>query len=203
MTGMMTILMNLMRCFGMARGKTVTQNSSISTPSKRFSKKTILTKTISTIEHENGCWEPALKPNNEGYIFTTFKQYGKMSLHAASLIEHVGPAPKEGMVPNHKCGNRFCFNPDHLEWVTQSKNTLESFDVERREQRKLSKDEVMEIHRLLLMGLAQQAIADLYGVDRTAICKIKTGKVHSKWTGRTYTRRVANWQDYSAIRKTS
>lgn len=54
--------------------------------------------------------------------------YGKKQLEGRTLLAHrwiwetlFGPIP-ENMVINHKCGNRKCVNPAHLEVVTQTEN---------------------------------------------------------------------------------
>jgi len=52
--------------------------------------------------------------------------YGTLTVHAhrLSFLIFKGPIPK-GMVLNHKCKNRKCVNPDHLEVVTIKENTIE------------------------------------------------------------------------------
>lgn len=71
---------------------------------------------------EKGCWE-----------WTGCKQYGygvwsaeglPKQVHRAAYILFVGPlADKEPL--HHKCANRACFRPDHLERVTQAINNVE------------------------------------------------------------------------------
>lgn len=67
----------------------------------------------------NGCWEwiRVLKPQGYG-------QFGKGALaHRISYEKHKGKIP-DGLQIDHLCRNRKCVNPDHLEAVTASTNTL-------------------------------------------------------------------------------
>jgi hypothetical protein len=71
-------------------------------------------------QHENGCW-----------LWTGFtgeKDYGHVTLRGSKWLVHrimyrlyKGPIPK-GYVIDHKCHNRHCCNPEHLEAVTLKVN---------------------------------------------------------------------------------
>lgn len=71
---------------------------------------------------ENGCW-----------IWTGSKLktgYGTLGINKMNVLAHrlsyelnVGPIP-EGMTIDHKCRNRSCVNPDHLEPVTMYENVM-------------------------------------------------------------------------------
>jgi hypothetical protein len=73
------------------------------------------------------------EPNSGCWIWTSlrhWKGYGKMSparnghtiAHRLAYSVFVGPIPK-GMVIDHKCHNRSCINPQHLEVVTNRENS--------------------------------------------------------------------------------
>jgi hypothetical protein len=82
---------------------------------------------------ENGCW------NWTGHRDT--KGYGSFSLpggaghsvyaHRWSYQYFVGPVP-EGMEVGHKCGNRGCVNPQHLQAMSHRENLFDSMTSARR-----------------------------------------------------------------------
>ena len=73
-----------------------------------------------------GCWEwqAYLKPNNGYGEFRVGGRRGRTVLaHVFSYESLVGPIP-DGLELDHKCRNRACVHPDHLEPVTRSENLL-------------------------------------------------------------------------------
>lgn len=70
---------------------------------------------------ENGCWI------FRGYINTRngYGYIGRKPAHRVYYEKHVGAIPA-GLEIDHKCRNRACVNPDHLEPVTHSENALRS-----------------------------------------------------------------------------
>lgn len=75
-----------------------------------------------TTSNEQGCWvwEGAKQPNGYGKL----KVQGRTELvHRAAYEAWVGPIP-DGWVVDHKCSNRACCNPEHLEAVEQRENTI-------------------------------------------------------------------------------
>jgi len=76
------------------------------------------------IDKSGDCW------NWTGH---KFKGYGRIGFRGKRLLAHrlayetwVGSIPKE-MSVHHKCANRLCCNPDHLELATQRDNMAEMF----------------------------------------------------------------------------
>ncbi len=84
------------------------------------------------------------------------------------------------MVVLHRCDVRCCVNPDHLQVGTQAENMKDMGRKGRARggargsdqgSAKLTEEDVKRI-RSLAGSMSQQAIADLYGIDRTNVSVI-------------------------------
>src|ERR1044071_5869985 len=80
------------------------------------------------IEAMTDCWlwEGAHYSNGYGVMMVTVHPEGEtvrrlMSVHRLSYEAFKGPIP-EGMHIDHLCRVRNCYNPEHLEAVTQAEN---------------------------------------------------------------------------------
>ncbi len=92
----------------------------------------------------NGCWMWTGEGNNDGYgLFRPGPGKPRYMVHRWSYEQHKGTIP-DGMQIDHKCHSddtacpggrdcqhRRCCNPDHLEAVTPSENTLRQRHHER------------------------------------------------------------------------
>lgn len=68
----------------------------------------------------SGCWEWTAVKTRDGYARVTWK--GKsFAGHRVSYSALVGPIP-DGLELDHKCRNKACVNPAHLEPVTRLEN---------------------------------------------------------------------------------
>jgi len=70
---------------------------------------------------ENGCWEWSRGTSN-GYGMI-WKDGRSQRAHRVVYECAMGPIPKR-LVLHHKCENRLCVNPDHLEVTTKSGHAL-------------------------------------------------------------------------------
>lgn len=69
-----------------------------------------------------GCWEWRGKRNHGGYGRICVSQAkGDAQVHRISYETFVGPIP-DGAEIHHRCGNRPCCNPEHLEPVSTREN---------------------------------------------------------------------------------
>lgn len=73
----------------------------------------------------NGCWIWRGKPNKR-YGLVSFKKK-RMRAHRAVWEDSFGPLlPYPKQVLHHRCENKSCVNPAHLEPMTQKENILHS-----------------------------------------------------------------------------
>lgn len=138
-------------------------------------------------ETENGCWECVSHAKRKGYpvVFHEGRYWG---IHQLSYTLSKGEI-LEGLVVRHKCDNRLCINPEHLETGTIADNNRDSVERgrnfipnaeigENNSNAVLTEKQVIEIKKRLLnytRGLASE-LADEYGVSVSAIKGIKSGR---------------------------
>lgn len=72
-----------------------------------------------------GCWTWLAYRMPSGYGRFSYKNHGGQYAHRISYEEFVGPIP-DGLQIDHKCKNRGCVRPSHLEAVTAEENLRRS-----------------------------------------------------------------------------
>lgn len=92
-------------------GKPLTAITKSLPPRERFMSKVWVTQS---------CWEWQPAKTGDGYGSFSFNQK-VMNAHRASWILFVGAIP-EGREVDHRCHNRACVNPQHLNLVTRKQN---------------------------------------------------------------------------------
>ncbi|MEV2242796.1 HNH endonuclease signature motif containing protein [Micromonospora sp. NPDC049891] len=79
----------------------------------------------------DGCWRWTGTMMNVGY--GQISRHGRNVPAHRAMYEHLrGPIPGD-LDLDHLCNNRACVNPDHLEPVTRSENTLRGIAYKRRQ----------------------------------------------------------------------
>lgn len=113
--------------------------------------------------------------------------FKKQKPHRVAYETWVGPIP-EGLIVRHKCDNPPCINPDHLETGTQADNIRDMVERGRyRHGRKyrgpkhvrasLTAKEAEAIRLEHEKGvLTKEMLAEAYGVSRTTIIRVTTGR---------------------------
>lgn len=125
---------------------------------------------VCTSHHTNNKGYPVLVFNRKAYPVHRFvyeREHGKIS---------------RGKVVRHKCDNRRCVNPEHLELGTQADNMRDMVERGRSTRgskkwsAKLTEDDVREIRKRLAAGDLGSDLAKVYGVNPTTIRDIKAGR---------------------------
>jgi len=129
-----------------------------------------------------GCWEcTSHKQNQDGY--PVIARNGKSYVASRFVyIQNHGEIPANQVV-RHKCDNRKCINPDHLELGTQQENVKDISERRRwsdrsgskNSQAKLNESLIPEVIRRLRNFEKQKDIAKDLGVSQQIISRIKCG----------------------------
>ena len=90
----------------------------------------------------------------------------------------------DGLVVRHKCDNRLCINPEHLELGTVRDNVLDMVKRGRHKSQrgsnnnlaKLNEDDVSKIKALLKRIKRIVYIASMFNVSSSTICDIRAGR---------------------------
>jgi hypothetical protein len=130
-------------------------------------------------EESNGCWRWTKSLMVSGYGQATVNREHVTAHRAAYFIAN-GEWPE---IARHKCDNRWCANPDHIEsgsYADNARDFAERSNAHRgqdHEWSKLTDAQVLEIRELLSVGVKQVEIASMYNMAQSTISNIKTGKI--------------------------
>ena len=106
--------------------------------------------------NKNGCWEWQKHLSNTGYGYISRKT-NKILAHRISYEMFNGPI-NENEVIRHKCNNRKCVNPEHLQIGNQWDNMQDAFKCGNIK-RKLTWEQVCEMRERYIKG---EKIKDIY-----------------------------------------
>lgn len=132
-----------------------------------------LARFMAKVDKTDECWLwTGCKRHGYGLIRTGGQMLG---VHRLSYLHHHGEI-QEGLVVRHKCKNRHCVNPEHLEVGTQQDNmndrVRDGTDQygEKNHEAKLTDDQVLEIRNRV--NEAQVNLAREFGVSKSLIGSI-------------------------------
>lgn len=124
------------------------------------------------------CWEYLGGRFSTGYGRISNGPGRALYAHRVIYENTVGPIPK-GLVVRHRCDNRVCVNPDHLETGTYADNSKDmvlrgrSLKGENHNLAKLTEDDVRRIRHLYnTREISQVALGRLFGVSNVNIADI-------------------------------
>jgi hypothetical protein len=121
----------------------------------------------------SGCWL-WLRGISSTTGYGAMQYHGRVTTaHRAAYEEFVGPIPA-GMLVMHRCDNRLCVNPAHLEVGTDKTNAEDKVRKGRqsRAMAKLTKEAVLEIREQYAKGAQQAWLAKQYGIAQTTVSGI-------------------------------
>jgi DNA-binding XRE family transcriptional regulator len=128
-------------------------------------------------KQSNGCWLFTSVHGGTAYGMLSVKE-GEYLAHRISWVLHYGEIP-QGTLVLHKCDVPKCVNPDHLFLGTHRDNSDDKLSKKRHRFGESSpitpftEKDVLKIRELYASGkLSQQKIANMYGVNQTAISAI-------------------------------
>ena len=126
---------------------------------------------------KDGCYQiNNKKPYSNGYCFIYDR--GKRKLAHRHIYEECFGEIPEGMVVRHKCDNRLCVNPEHLELGTIADNIQDKVDRnrcakgEKVPSAKLTKEQVKEIIFLRGRGMTLVKLSEKFKVSPAQISNI-------------------------------
>lgn len=123
-------------------------------------------------------WTAALSATGYGNYRENYKQYGA---HRYAYIDAYGD-PGQGVLVRHKCDNRRCVNPNHLETGSYADNNRDtvvrgrSLTGERNHAAKLTEQDVIEMRKRAAAGESNGVLTDEFGVSRGAVDHAVSGR---------------------------
>lgn len=125
-------------------------------------------------EDANGCWIWDGARTGDGYGGIWLNGEVKY-VHRIAAALFLALDRSSDLYVLHECDNRACFNPAHLRLGTQADNMLDAARKGRMKS-KLTREDVVEIKRLLSEGQTHKSIGERYGVTKENIGQIARGK---------------------------
>jgi hypothetical protein len=118
------------------------------------------------VDPDTGCWEWLMARNKAGYGLAGVE--GEYLAHRVAYKEKFGPVP-EGHDLHHKCENKGCVNPEHLEPLRRGPHYRKGARTI------LTEEQVAEVRATPRTFGSGTALARKFGVHVSAIYHIRDG----------------------------
>lgn len=134
------------------------------------------------IIRKEGCWDWKKKSNRSNPYIEAKRGGSKIPIHRFSWIKMNGSIP-DGMCVLHICDNPRCSRPEHLFLGSNDDNIRDMIKKGRNAKgskhgcAKLNEEKVIEIKKLLSIGVTCSRIAKEYEMSSSTIKRIKNGKL--------------------------
>jgi len=133
---------------------------------------------------KTGCWNWTGSKFSAGYGYFKSAALRKtaMNAHRASWIIHNGAIDSPRTLVLHKCDNRLCCNPDHLELGTHKTNMADCMARHRisrgngRPNAKLTPAIVLDMRRMRREGGSWRSIARAFGISHSHASRVVSGE---------------------------
>ena len=126
------------------------------------------------------CWEWQGGKYTTGYGQLQQETWGEEYTHRWSWAYHNSEMIPEDKLVRHKCDNRCCVNPDHLELGTKQDNVSDMTERHYKpHNRKFTKEQIQEIKTLRESGMIYKDIAEKFECHRRTVERIFTGQYYS------------------------
>lgn len=131
----------------------------------------------------NDCWPWTGKSQTRGYgcLSVGGKRGSKMLANRAAWTLTYGAIP-EGHVIRHKCHNRLCCNPAHLELGSQADNVADMWDRPDGAPKGNARLSEADIKAIRNDDRSSRAVAPEYGVSHAHIRAVRRGRVWKRKT---------------------
>ena len=136
---------------------------------------------VAKTDDASSCWIWTGGRNTAGYGALRNRQHRGKLAHRLSWEMAYGPIP-DGLIVCHRCDNPACVRPDHLFLGTLVDNVVDMVNKGRQSRgaakrnAKLSDDHVRQIKALLMQQVPRKTLAERFGVCRSTISHIATGR---------------------------
>lgn len=136
---------------------------------------------IGSPDPDTGCWPWIGSVSRHGYGVFHAQRNLHLLAHRAVYEACFGRIPVETPVVRHRCDNRRCCNPSHLEIGTNADNMNDKVVRGRQAMgeghgnSKMTDDSVSDLLRLRLLGWSTARLADRFGISKTAAKRIANG----------------------------